>query len=123
MAVIIHAYKGALGNEMLEPAEVPAGETLAEICGTDQILASINGRVLPAHMVTHMRLKDGHTPIEVRPIPQDGNILKTVLLVGVTVAAAAATGGIGTPFAAGGLAASLTGSAVGITGPIAYNRE
>lgn len=118
--ITVHASKHPLRDEWLEPVEVEPDQTVAEICGTDQLFAWINGRQMPDHMIKHMRLKDGGTVV-VRIAPQDGNILKSVLMIGVAIAAGALTAGLGTPLVAGSWGAIAAGSTLSVAGAIRYN--
>ena len=124
--ITVHASRHPLRDEWLEPAEVDPGQTIAEICGTDQVFAWINGRELTEHMISHMRLKDGGTVV-IRVAPQSGNIFRSILSIGIAIAAvytgglAAGALGLAEGTAAYSAAATAFGAAFAISGHLQHN--
>lgn len=124
--ITIQASKHPLHDDWIT-AEVAPGQTIREICGDVPIHAWINGREVSATFIEKARLKDG-VQVTIRPTPQNGRILASVLLIGVAIAATVVSGGALGPEGlglvassstfAGGAGAVAVGAGIAIAGPI-----
>jgi len=85
MSVIVHASKHPLKADWVY-ADVDAGQSIYEIAGGCPVAAYINGREVPEELHRLTTVKDGAV-LTLWPVPQDGDILKTVAIIAVSIAA------------------------------------
>jgi len=118
MSVTVQASKHPLKADWVY-ADVDAGQSIYEIAGGSPVAAYINGREVPEELHRLTKVKDGAV-LTLWPVPQDGEILKTVALIAVSIAAPqVAAFALG----AGASATALTVATIGIrlAGALAIN--
>lgn len=118
-------------------AWAPAGSTVAEIVGGElrRTIVLIDGEAVPAESWHVVRPAAGQQVTVLGGVPQDdalgGGTLRSIMMIGVFVAAAAVSSGalgpaglgiLGEAFAAGTFGASLLGAGVGRVAPLTLCR-
>jgi len=99
MSVTVQASKHPLKAEWVY-ADVEPGQSIYEIAGGAPVVAFINGREVPEELHRLTQAKDGATVV-LWPVPQGGDIFKSVLMIGIA-------------FAAGPIAGSIVGKTSGM---------
>ena len=109
MSVTVQASRHPLKPDWVY-ADVAANQSIYEIAGGAPVAAYINGREVPEELHRLTKIKEG-SHLTLWPIPQDDDVVRVTLTIGVAVISAGiATGAIGglTGWAAAGAAAGVS---------------
>ena len=123
--VTVKASKSALRDDWVV-AEVDPGQTIRQIVGDVPIHAwDESGKELSASFIDNTIIAEGSS-ITVRPVPQDANIFKMILMVAVVVIATVVSHGALSPYAgsmlaSGSIGAYAAGAGILIAGTLLVN--